>query len=80
MGGWDSASYNPLTNVFFYDFTTRRWRHGNDLSSKCLFFAIEAFLGLVYIAGGHDKNKNTLESMWVYDLGKDEWAELTWMS
>ena len=26
------------------------------------------------------ENKNMLESVWVYDLRKDEWAELTWMS
>ena len=62
MGGWDPASYNPVIDVFVYNFTTRRWRCGND------------------IAGGHDENKNVLKSAWVYDLRKDEWAELTQMS
>lgn len=80
MGGWDPASYNPVTDVFVYDFTTRRWRRGNDMPSKRSFFAIGAFSGRVYIAGGHDENKNALESAWVYDLRKDEWAELTRMS
>ena len=80
VGGWDPASYNPVTDVFFCEFTTHRWRRGNDMPSKHSFFAIGAFLGLVYIAGGNDKNKNTLELTWVYDLRKDEWADLTWMS
>ena len=80
MGGWDPASYNPVTDVFVYDFTTRRWRWGNDMSSKRLFFAIKAISGWVYIAGVHDENKNVLESEWVYDLRKDEWAELSRMS
>ena len=62
MGGWDPASYNPVTDVFIYDFTTHRWRCGKD------------------IAGRHDENKTTLEWAWVYDLWKDEWAELTRMS
>ena len=50
------------------------------MPSKRSFFTIRAFLGRGYIAGKHDKNKNTLESVWVYDLRKDEWAELTRMS
>ena len=50
------------------------------MSSKRLFFAIRAILGWVYIAGGHDENKNVLESEWVYDLRKDEWAKLSRMS
>ena len=80
MGGWDPASYNLVTDVFVYDFMTRHWRHSNDMPSKHSFFAIGAFSGRVYIASGHDENKNTLESTWVYDLRKDEWAKLTRMS
>ena len=73
-------SYNLVTDVFIYDFTTCRWRRSNDMLSKHSFFTIGAFLVRVYIAGGHDENKNALESAWVYDLRKGEWAELTWMS
>ena len=32
MGGWDPASYNPVIDVFVYNFTTRRWRCGNDIA------------------------------------------------
>ena len=45
-----------------------------------IVFAIGTFSGWVYISGGHNKNKNTLESTWVYDLRKDEWVKLTRMS
>jgi len=62
MGGWDLASYNPVTDVFVYNFMTRRWRRGNNMPSKCSFFAIGAFSSRVYIASRHDENKNALES------------------
>ena len=32
MGGWDPASYNPVIDVFVYNFMTRRWRCGNDIA------------------------------------------------
>ena len=66
--------------MFVYDFMTCYRRHSNDILSKHSFFAIGAFLGQVYIAGGHDENKNMLELSWVYNLRKDEWAKLTRMS
>ncbi|KAJ8759986.1 hypothetical protein K2173_010842 [Erythroxylum novogranatense] len=76
MGGWDPASYDPVTDVFVYDFTTRRWRKGKDMPSKRSFFAIGALTGRVYVAGGHDENKNALRTAWVYDLRSEEWTEL----
>ena len=80
MGGCDLTSYNPVIDVFIYNFMTRHWRCGNGMPSKRLIFTIGAFSGRVYIASGHNENKNALESVWVYDLRKGEWAELTRMS
>ncbi|XP_047307848.1 F-box/kelch-repeat protein At2g44130-like [Impatiens glandulifera] len=80
MGGWDPASYDPVSSVFVYDFITRRWRQGKNMPSKRSFFAIGATKGRVYIAGGHDGNKNALNSAWTYDIRSDEWTELTRMS
>ncbi|KAB2090297.1 hypothetical protein ES319_A03G115200v1 [Gossypium barbadense] len=80
MGGWDPVSYDPVTDVFIYDFMTQQWRQGKDMPSKRSFFAIGACLGRVFIAGGHDENKNALRSAWVYDLRKDEWSQLGEMS
>ena len=76
MGGWDPASYEPLTAVFVYDFRTSEWRRGKDMPEKRSFFAIGAGVGRVYVAGGHDENKNALSTAWAYDPRSDEWAGL----
>ncbi|GLT74241.1 hypothetical protein SLA2020_460480 [Shorea laevis] len=80
MGGWDPVSYDPIRDVFVYDFTTQRWRQGKEMPSKRSFFAIGACSGRVYVAGGHDENKNALKTGLVYDLRMDEWTELPPMS
>ncbi|KAI4317483.1 hypothetical protein L6164_025349 [Bauhinia variegata] len=80
MGGWDPATYEPVTKVFVYDFRTSQWRRGKDMPSRRSFFAIGAFQGRVYIAGGHDENKNALRTAWVYDVRRDQWTELNPMS
>ncbi|GAA0185451.1 hypothetical protein LIER_32739 [Lithospermum erythrorhizon] len=80
MGGWNPSSWEPVKDVFVYEFTTRRWTQCVDMPSKRSFFAMAAFEGRVYIAGGHDENKNALDSAWVFDIEKNEWTELTRMS
>ncbi|WCJ34085.1 Galactose oxidase/kelch repeat superfamily protein [Euphorbia peplus] len=80
MGGWDPDSYEPLSHVFVYDFTTRKWRRGKDMPEKRSFCAIGELNGRVFIAGGHDENKNALSSARVYDVAEDEWGELPPMS
>ncbi|PIA53893.1 hypothetical protein AQUCO_00900459v1 [Aquilegia coerulea] len=80
MGGWNPVSWDPVKDVFIYDFTTQQWRQGKDMPSKRSFFAAAALDGRVFIAGGHDENKNALKSAWTYDVRRDEWSELTQMS
>lgn len=80
MGGWDPASYEPVTDVYVYDIGMQRWRQGKDMPAKMSFFAAGSYAGRVYIAGGHDENKNALRTSWVYDLRLDEWTELAQMS
>ncbi|KAF6155238.1 hypothetical protein GIB67_019764 [Kingdonia uniflora] len=81
MGGWSPVSWEPVKDVFVYDFTMRRWRQGKDMPSKRSFFATAAALdGRVYVAGGHDECKNALRTAWAYDVREDEWTELTQMS
>lgn len=80
MGGWDPDNYEPLTRVFVYDFLTRIWKQGKDMPSKRSFFAVGSLNGRVYVAGGHDPDKNGLSSACVYDIMEDEWTELTQMS
>ncbi|RVX09774.1 F-box/kelch-repeat protein [Vitis vinifera] len=80
MGGWDPESYDPVKDVFVYDFTTRRWKQGRDMPSKRSFFAAGELEGRIFVAGGHDDSKNALSTAWVYDVRRDEWSELTRMS
>ncbi|XP_071719746.1 F-box/kelch-repeat protein At2g44130-like [Rutidosis leptorrhynchoides] len=80
MGGWNPTSWEPLRDVFVYEFSTRRWTQRVDMPSTRSFFSTGAFNGKVYVAGGHDDNKNALKSAWVYDVISDEWTELSPMS
>ncbi|OIW00600.1 hypothetical protein TanjilG_14826 [Lupinus angustifolius] len=76
IGGWDPVSYEPMTTVFVYDFRSGRWRKGRDMPQKRSFFAIGSDQGRVYVAGGHDENKNATNTSWIYDPRKDEWVGL----
>ncbi|KAL3534000.1 hypothetical protein ACH5RR_007521 [Cinchona calisaya] len=80
MGGWDPSSWDPVKDVFMYEFTTRRWNRCADLPSNRTFFAVGAAEGKIFIAGGHDESKNALSSAWVFDIKGNEWTELTRMS
>ncbi|OWM73400.1 F-box/kelch-repeat protein At2g44130-like [Punica granatum] len=80
MGGWDPKSYDPVSDVFVYDFTTREWRVGAPMPLKRSFFAAAGVGGHVYVAGGHDESKNALRSAWAYDPRGDEWTELPQLS
>lgn len=80
MGGWDPKIYEPLRQVFVYEFTTRQWRRAKDMPDNRSFFAAGELNGQVIIAGGHDENKNALYSAWVYNVTQDEWAKLDRMS
>lgn len=80
IGGWDPESFNPVRDVFVYDFTTRSWRQGKNMPDNRSFFAAGEVDGRVIIAGGHDENKNALSSAWAYDVSNDKWTELTRMS
>ncbi|KAL5545603.1 hypothetical protein UlMin_005290 [Ulmus minor] len=80
MGGWDPASYEPVRDVFVYEFTTREWRRGKDMPGPRSFFAAGEIDGRIFVAGGHDESKNALRSAWVYAVSSDEWSELGEMS
>ncbi|CAN1772636.1 F-box/kelch-repeat protein At1g15670 [Linum perenne] len=80
MGGWDPADYHPVSHVFVYEFTTRKWRKGKNMPEARSFFAASGWNGNVVVAGGHDENKNALKTAWAYDVDSDEWIELPAMS
>lgn len=80
MGGCNPSSWEVVKDIFMYDFATRTWTQCADLPSNCSFFAVGAMEGRIFIAGGHDENKNALNSAWVFDIKKNEWTELPRMS
>ncbi|XP_039158853.1 F-box/kelch-repeat protein SKIP20-like [Eucalyptus grandis] len=77
LGGWDPATYEPVANVFAYDFAARG---GVAMPRQASFFAVGAHGRRIYVAGGHNKGKNALRSTWAYDMGRGKWAELPLMS
>ncbi|KAK1288692.1 F-box/kelch-repeat protein [Acorus calamus] len=74
LGGWDPVSWDPVRDVWVYDFKRRSWRRCADMPCVRSFFAVGALNGLVFVAGGHDERKNALRTVSVYDMGRDEWA------
>ncbi|KAL8162282.1 hypothetical protein V2J09_013771 [Rumex salicifolius] len=80
MGGWDPETYDPVTDLFIYDFRAKKWARGRDMPEKRSLFAIGSVNGRVIIAGGHDDSKNALNSAWTYNIETDEWSELTRMT
>lgn len=76
LGGWDPSSWEPIKDVFVYDFTSRKWSRCADMPTNRSFFAVGAVDGRIFIAGGHDENKNALKTAWVLDTKRNEWTEL----
>ncbi|KAJ0246615.1 F-box/kelch-repeat protein SKIP20 [Hirschfeldia incana] len=80
IGGWDPETLQPVKDVFVLDFSAadgRGWRRGKPMSSARSFFACAAVGSTkVYVAGGHDDQKNAIRSAEVYDVEKDEWVAI----
>ena len=69
VGGWHPETWAPTDAVFVYDFLTGAWRRGAPMPGPRLsFFACAA--------GGHDDEKNALQSALAYDPDVDAWAQL----
>ncbi|KAK7271891.1 hypothetical protein RJT34_28150 [Clitoria ternatea] len=78
MGGWDPDSWKPSNSVFVYNFMSAKWRRGPDMpGGPRAFFACASDQDrTVYVAGGHDEEKNALRSAFAYDVASDEWVPL----
>lgn len=79
IGGWDPETLQPVKDVFVLDFSAagRSWRRGKPMSAARSFFACAAVGPTkVYVAGGHDDQKNAIKSAEVYDVEKDEWVTI----
>ncbi|THU51302.1 hypothetical protein C4D60_Mb06t29590 [Musa balbisiana] len=76
LGGWDRASLEPTAEVRVLDLATGGWRRGAAMKAARSFFACAAVEGRVYVAGGHDGQKNALRSAESYDPVADAWSAL----
>ncbi|CAH8347147.1 unnamed protein product [Eruca vesicaria subsp. sativa] len=81
IGGWDPVTLQPVKDVYVLELagegSGRRWRKGASMKEPRSFFAC-ALVGStkIYVAGGHDDQKNALRSAEVYDVVRDEWLSL----
>lgn len=78
MGGWDRMTWQASQSVFVYNFVSGQWRRGNDMPGgpRTFFGCASDSHRAVYVAGGHDGEKNALKSAMVYDVARDEWIQL----
>ncbi|XP_047340189.1 F-box/kelch-repeat protein At2g44130-like [Impatiens glandulifera] len=65
------------TSLFVWDFVTRRWWKGKDLPTIWPFFFAVGFDSQIFIVVYKGNKSN---SVWAYDMRKDEWTELPQMS
>lgn len=78
IGGWDPNSWKSSNSVFIYNFMSAKWRRGADMpgGARTFFACASDSERVVYVAGGHDDEKNALRSALSYDVARDEWVTL----
>ncbi|XP_039126199.1 F-box/kelch-repeat protein At2g44130-like [Dioscorea cayenensis subsp. rotundata] len=76
IGGWDPETLKPVGEVRVVDPVTGGWRPGKAMREARSFFGCGVAGGRVYVAGGHDSQKNALKTAEAYDVEDDEWVEL----
>ncbi|XP_072964338.1 F-box/kelch-repeat protein At1g80440 [Typha angustifolia] len=79
VGGWDPETWTASDRVYVYDFVSGAWRRGSPMPGpRRSFFACAASDAdrAVYVAGGHDEDKNALRSALAYNVVVDRWFPL----
>ncbi|KAG5523386.1 hypothetical protein RHGRI_035263 [Rhododendron griersonianum] len=78
LAGCNPFLWQVCNSVFIYNFLSATWRCGTDMpGGRRLFSGYDSnFVQMVYVAGGHDEDKNALKSALAYDVVKDEWIQL----
>lgn len=82
IGGLDLTTWEASSSVFVFNIISATWRRGADMPGgrRMLFGCASDGDRTVYVAGGHDEDKNALKSAMAYDVARDEWASLPDMS
>ncbi|GMI78057.1 Kelch repeat F-box 1, KISS ME DEADLY 2 [Hibiscus trionum] len=78
MGGLDPDTFDVRNEVYVYNFLSATWRRGADMPGvKRVFFGCASDSDrMVFVAGGHDGEKNALRSAMAYDVGTNTWIQL----
>ncbi|KAL8465782.1 hypothetical protein ACS0TY_035038 [Phlomoides rotata] len=82
MGGLDPVTFKDSRGVFIYSPVSATWRRGAHMPgcSRSFFACASDSDRTVFVAGGHDTNKDALKSAMAYDVEKDEWIMLPEMT
>ncbi|CAJ1951197.1 unnamed protein product [Sphenostylis stenocarpa] len=78
LGGLDPSSWRASNSVFVYNFLSAKWRRAADMPGgpRTFFACASDSEGTVFVAGGHDNEKNALRSALAYDVNSDRWVSL----
>ncbi|XP_057546844.1 F-box/kelch-repeat protein SKIP20-like [Amaranthus tricolor] len=77
LGGWDPTTLEPVSRVVVIDLNLGVWKEGSPMPTARSFFAVGApGSTTVYVAGGHDGQKNALKSAEEYDVEHDQWKKI----
>jgi len=78
LGGLDPNSWKASNSVFVYNFLSAKWRRAADMPGgpRTFFACASDSKGTVFVAGGHDNEKNALRSALAYDVTSDKWVSL----
>ncbi|KAL1292844.1 hypothetical protein HN51_053402 [Arachis hypogaea] len=78
LGGLDPNTWKASDSVLIYNFITAKWRRGTHMpgGSRMLFACVSDSRRMVFVAGGHDDEKNALRSALAYDVAEDKWISL----
>ncbi|MED6134148.1 hypothetical protein PIB30_034551 [Stylosanthes scabra] len=78
LGGLDPNTWKASDSVLIYNLVTAKWRRGDPMPGgpRMLFACASDSRRTLFVAGGHDDEKNALRSALAYDVAEDKWMSL----
>ncbi|XP_058074708.1 F-box/kelch-repeat protein At1g15670 [Magnolia sinica] len=78
VGGWNPVTWGVSNDVYVYDLLSATWRCGTRMPGplRSFFACASDSDSTVFVAGGHDVEKNALRSALAYDVTTDSWVPL----
>ncbi|KAI3777802.1 hypothetical protein L1987_47605 [Smallanthus sonchifolius] len=78
MGGLNPENWDASRFLYVYSFVSAMWRRGLDMPGcrRSFFGCASDNDRRIFVAGGHDTEKNALRSGMMYDVAEDNWTVL----